>query len=88
MTYMISYDLNKPGKNYPELYDEIQSLGSWCHPVDSTWFVVSNADAVDIRDKLMAVVDKTDAVIVTQASAPAAWDGLASDVSEWLKANL
>lgn len=88
MTYVISYDLNKPGKNYPDLYEEIQSIGSWCHPVDSTWFVVSSESATAIRDRLMATVDKTDAVIVTQASAPAAWDGLPSDVSEWLKANL
>ena len=31
MSYLISYDLNSPGKNYAQLYAAIQKLGSWWH---------------------------------------------------------
>lgn len=88
MTYVISYDLNKPGQDYPDLYDEIKKLGSWCHPVDSTWYVVSNLSAAAILDRLIKVTDNGDAVIVTAASAPGAWNGLSKEVSDWLKNNL
>ena len=39
MSYLISYDLNSPGKNYAQLYAAIQKLGSWWHCLDSTWIV-------------------------------------------------
>jgi len=87
MVYHISYDLNKPGQNYNELYSEIKSLGSWCHPADSTWYVDTNLSATQIRDRLDAV-DATDSLIVSRASAPAAWIGLPNDVSDWLEACL
>ena len=88
MVYEISYDLNRPGKDYPDLYDAIKKLGSWCHPVDSTWFVKSSLEAKDIRDRLAGVMDKSDALIVVTATAPGAWTGLSTEATSWLKANL
>lgn len=88
MVYHISYDLNTPGKDYTGLYDAIKSLGSWCHPVDSTWYVDSALSAETIRDQLIAVMDASDQVIVTQASAPGAWWHFNQDVSNWLKQHL
>lgn len=52
MSYLISYDLNSPGKNYAQLYAAIQKLGSWWHCLDSTWIVAHPGPASDIRDKL------------------------------------
>lgn len=88
MTYVISYDLNIPGQDYSDLYEEIKKLGSWCHPVDSTWYVVTDLTADSIRDSLVKVIDNSDAIIVTRASAPGAWNGLKNEVSDWLKINL
>lgn len=88
MIYCISYDLNKPGKDYTDLYKAIKELGSWCHPVDSTWFVDSVLSADGVRDSLLQVTDSTDAIIVVKASAPGAWNGLSTDVSHWLKNKL
>lgn len=88
MTYVISYDLNTPGQNYNDLYKEIKAISnSWCHPVDSTWYITSDLSAEAIRNRLYAV-DGTDAVIVSKASAPAAWEGLSTEVSNWLQGNL
>lgn len=88
MVYHISYDLKKPGKDYTDLYSEIKKLGSWCHPVDSTWYVDTTANATSIRDALLSVMDSTDALVVTAAGTPGAWSGLESEVSEWLKNHL
>lgn len=88
MIFCISYDLNKPGQNYPGLYDKIKKLGSWCHPVDSTWFVETTYSAEEVRDTIKAVIDSSDSLIVTKASAPGAWCGLSNEVSQWLKNNL
>lgn len=88
MVYHISYDLNRPGKDYLSLYAEIKKLGSWCHPVDSTWYVDTSLEATTIRDRLKAVMDASDALVVTAASVPGAWFGLDDDISAWLKDHL
>ena len=38
-TMLIGYDLNRPGQNYDDLFDEIKNLGTWWHCLDSTWLV-------------------------------------------------
>lgn len=88
VVYHISYDLNAPGKAYTTLIEVIKSLGTWCHPVDSTWYVVSSLTASEIRDKLITAIDESDQVIVTVARAPGAWYGLSNDVSSWLQTHL
>lgn len=88
MVYHISYDLNTPGKDYTALYDAIKSLGSWCHPVDSTWYVDTTLTAEAVRNQLDAVMDATDYVIVSRASASAAWRLPSPEVSDWLEQHL
>lgn len=88
MVYVISYDLNRPGQDYPDLFKAIKALGDWCHPVDSTWFVDTSADAVAIRDRLVRVMDGNDQMVVTRATVPGAWKGLSQDVSQWLMNHL
>ncbi|THC39082.1 hypothetical protein C2862_24645 [Massilia sp. Mn16-1_5] len=87
--YIISYDLNKQ-KNYPALYDAIKSAGTnWCHPMDSTWLVVSSATSSVIRDHIARAMDKDDSLLVCKvAKGDSAWRGLSQQVSDWLKANL
>ena len=88
MLYTISYDLNKPGQNYPKLFKAIKCTGNWCHPVDSTWFVNSQYSAEAIRDLLVSTLDSRDSIIVVHTSAPGAWSGLSEELNRWLKANL
>lgn len=89
MVYHISYDLRKPGKDYAALYEAIKKASSaWCHPLDSTWYIVSSLDAETVRNRLKAVMDSSDALIVTTARAPGAWFGLSDKLNQWLKNNL
>lgn len=61
---MISYDLNKPGQNYSELYKAIKNLGSWWHYLDSTWLIDSSFTAIKISEHLRTHMDKNDSLLV------------------------
>jgi len=87
-TYLISYDLNKPGQDYNSLFEAIKELGTWWHCLDSTWIVKTNNTAVQIRDYLKNQIDSNDALLVVDLSGEAAWLGFSTDCSSWLKNNL
>ncbi len=87
-TFIISYDLNKPGQDYSSLYEEIKTLGSWRHNLDSTWVVNSSLSAEQIRDRLWAEMDNNDAILVAKSAGIGAWSGLDNSASKWLKARL
>lgn len=88
-TYLITYDLND-AKNYTALYDAIEEISiDWCHPVDSTWFVITNKNAEQILDHLLKVTDEDDNLIVAlMAKRDAAWFMPNDEACEWLKKNL
>ncbi len=87
-TFMVTYDLIRPGKDYSKLYDAIKSLGSWWHYLDSTWFFVSSSSAKEIRDELLRHVDGNDKILVLRSGKEAAWSGISNKGSDWLKNNL
>lgn len=66
MVYLITYDLNKPGQEYPKLYDTIKAMGSWWHHLDSTWLIDTTLTASEIRDRTRAVIDAGDYVLVVE----------------------
>lgn len=43
--YCVSYDLNKAGQNYNDLYEELKKSPNWWHHLDSTWLIVTNETA-------------------------------------------
>lgn len=88
-TYMIGYDLNKPGKDYSGLIGAIKEMFTvWWHNLDSTWIVRSNLTAEQIRDKLQPFLDSSDELLVTRLSGEGAWVGFSRTASDWLLNNL
>ncbi|KHS69945.1 hypothetical protein V6M93_12625 [Pectobacterium brasiliense] len=85
--YQINYDLRKQ-RDYSSLIERIKSYGTWCHPLESAWIIVTDQTAVQIRDNLRAVMDADDGLLVTRLQGEAAWYGLSSKISQWLKDNL
>ena len=85
--YQINYDLRKQ-KDYSSLIERIKSCGAWCHPLESTWIVVTNKTAIQIRDYLNVVMDNDDGLLVTRLQGEAAWYGLTHEVSQWIQNNL
>lgn len=54
--YAISYDLNSPGQNYQNLYEEIKSFGGYWHYLDSTWLVSTRLSANQMTERMRVVV--------------------------------
>ena len=88
MTSMIiEYDLRSPGRNYDDLYRAIKSYGAWAHITESTWFIKTSESCVQVRDKLLALMDGNDCIFVAVLTGVAAWNNVLCD-SEYLKKNL
>lgn len=85
-TYLITYDLNKH-KDYPALYEAIMAISKiYCHPLDSTWFVVTDLNAIQIRDRLIRVIDNDDDLIVaSMGTSDAGWQLHNKEVAKWLE---
>lgn len=85
MVYCISYDLSKPGRNYESLYNAIKSYGTWWHQTESVWFIVSSANATEIRDNLNKHTDANDKLFVVALRHEWAGVGFSQREYEWLK---
>lgn len=86
---IIGYDLNRPrGESaYPDLINAIKELGTWWHHLDSTWIVVTNRSAVQVRDALQRFIDSNDELLVARLSGEAAWNGFDQNGAQWLHNN-
>jgi hypothetical protein len=64
--YVIGYDLHpKKGEIYDNLFSAIKKVGTtWWHCLDSTWMVVSNKTAAEIRDELRNHIYDDDQLLV------------------------
>ena len=87
-TYIIGYDLNRPGQDYADLITAIKSYGNWWHHLDSTWIIQTNESASQVRDKLIPYLDANDELLVVGSSGEGAWTGFNEKGSKWLKDNL
>ena len=92
-TYMIGYDLNRPGQNYNNLIEAIKTYSNktysnWWHCLDSTWLIKSDKTATQIRDHLQQHIDSSDELLVANMSGTAAWVGFDKTCSDWLTNNL
>lgn len=87
-SFLISYDLTRPGQDYPELFEAIKKLGKWWHCLDSTWIVVNSGPSSTIRDTLSKHIDRNDTLLVTKLTGEGAWTGFDKKCSDWLKENL
>jgi|HigsolmetaGSP11D_1036233.scaffolds.fasta_scaffold04321_2 CRISPR/Cas system-associated endoribonuclease Cas2 len=89
-TYLICYDINKEGEAYRQanklLTDRIKELfQTWWHHLDSTWIVVTNLSAAEIRNALRSYIDTDDELLVIKSARDAAWHGFSDQGSSWLK---
>lgn len=88
MVYIVSYDLSEPNQRYDELISLIKKDGKWARLGFSSYLVVSDATAVELRDRYKTALDGNDKLYVGQVKTPAAWCGMSDRVSQWIKENL
>ncbi|MBG9587388.1 CRISPR-associated protein Cas2 [Cytobacillus firmus] len=87
-SYLISYDLIGPNRDYDSVTEKIKSYGTWARPLESVWIIKSDDSATTIRDNVFSVMDSNDKLFVTGLTGAAAWQNLSPELSEWLKENL
>ena len=88
-TYLISYDLRQPGKDYTQLHTHLKSYSDWAKPLQSVWLIKSSSTCEQLRNTVQAHMDENDMILVIDVTGkPAAWDKLATDVSAWIKSKL
>ncbi|MCF0049273.1 hypothetical protein LXM25_04335 [Dyadobacter sp. LJ53] len=85
-SYIINYDLRKQ-RDYDSLYKAIKSYGTWARPLESTWVIVTEQTAIEVRDYLSKYMDSDDGLLVVRSSGEAAWRSVDCK-NEWLKEHL
>lgn len=84
--YIISYD--KAGDNsYKELHQAIKDFGTWAHITESTWAIVTDLKAKEIRDDLAQYLPSGSRLFVVRSGTAGAWKNVICR-NEWLKKNL
>ncbi|MDR6952600.1 hypothetical protein J2X65_001955 [Ancylobacter sp. 3268] len=85
-TYLISYDLLKPGADYTRLFDAIKAIanGYW-HCLDSVWLINTVLSAAEIRDVLIKHIDANDKLLVILQGNDWATYNIPANGNEWLK---
>ena len=86
--YLISFDLNNPGQNYDDIDNAIKAYGTWCKIVTTTYVIVSEKSAKEIRDDLQKHIDSNDKLFVLKSGVEAAWTGFKQSTTDWLKKHL
>mgnify|MGYP006069220545 CR=1 FL=1 len=84
---IVEYDLRQPGRDYDALYNAIKGYGTWAHVTESTWFIKTDETCVQVRDKLMELMDNNDRLFVGELSGTAAWHNTICE-GQYLKDNL
>lgn len=83
--YAITYDLHNPGQKYEELSEKIKSLGAWMKHFESFWLLSTKSyDAIEIRDKLVQVVDSNDKILVAKLEGNWATWNVNQSGKDWL----
>ena len=73
--YLVSYDLNTPGKDYSRLTNALVALGA-IKILYSEWVLRADYNAEQIRNHLQQFVDSNDMLLVTGLTGEAAWTSL------------
>jgi hypothetical protein len=85
-TLLVTYDLNKPGKNYDDLLKKIKSY-AWARLSESSYAISTHSDPQTVFDALRPFLDQTDNLYVITLKRPYAGFG-PKDVNDWLESNL
>lgn len=82
----ISYDLNSPGQHYDRVISAIKELGSWAKLQKSLFFVKSSFSEQQAFDRVRAVMDSNDSLVVVNATNNnAIWINVPQDAGKLVK---
>lgn len=77
---VVSYDLNRPGQDYPAIIKRLEQLGAK-RILYSQWMLKTDMTAAQLRDDLQRFIDQSDLLLVVDATnAPMAWTKLKVEI--------
>lgn len=66
--YLVSYDLNKPVKDYQKLIDAINRHEKTRHVLKSQWLISSDKTAEQLCNELINFIDENDDLLVCEVN--------------------
>ena len=85
-TLLVTYDLNRPGKDYDDLLKKIKSYG-WARLSESSYAISTTSDPQTVYNSLKPFLDPNDNLYVITLKKPYTGFG-PKDVNDWLERNL
>ena len=88
--YMIGYDLHRSNEDsHDRLYEALEVIGTgYWDCLDSTWLIITDRTAVEIRDTLKQYLGNNDRLLVLRYGEGGAWLGFRDECETWLEDNL
>ena len=88
--YMIGYDLHRSESGAQDrLFSALEVIGTgYWDCLDSTWLVITDRTATEIRDELKRHLGDDDRLLVMRCGQGAAWLGFNDSCEAWLDENL
>lgn len=87
--YLITYKLTLPESSYANLITYLKTAPYWARPMESTWIIKTEIEAVAIRDAIKERVHLNDKVLVIEFSCfHWATFNVSKEVTDWFKSNL
>ena len=88
-TFLISYDLRAPGRDYTKLYEALKRLANgYSRPLESVWLIRSARSASEIRDELGKYIDGNDGLLVIEVVKHWATTRIANEQTQWMKGHI
>lgn len=85
-TFIVTYDAHED-TNYESLYEALKSYKTWAKITESTWAIVTDQKATEVRDKLVKFLPKGSRLFLVKSASIAAWRNPICS-SDWLKKHL
>lgn len=78
MIFLVTYDLRRPGQDYPALIEALNKYPDKQHPMGSVWFIKGHSllTTKAIYEDLVRYIDKDDQLYVTQTEVSNGWMSL------------
>jgi len=84
--YVVVYDLKRPGQNYPELIEHLESYPHHWHFQQSGWLVGPAESAYAVADAAKAYLDAKDVIFAQRLTEDSASWGYTPEGNEWIAA--
>jgi hypothetical protein len=83
--YLVVYDLNSPGQNYPNLIKHLESYPDHWHFQKSGWIIGPADSSVAVGQAALPFLDPNDKLFVQVVTEDCAWSGYTDQGSQWLR---